>query len=298
MTEAINPLVHHDEEQPFDTGPASRHDLRRRYDAITRRLARAHLPSTFALLDVAGRAANVLSLDGPSSSDVAALYGARSRWQLGRIARGITALHLKNRASIALVQSGRIADLAARVRWPDESARRTLLDGQTGVLVAACHVGAFFGIRAALHGAARPVFMMRDLTLLDAASRAAALKRAVDALRAGEVVVGTLDGPGGASTREVTCLGRRIVLRRGAFTLARITGAPVVPVVCAWTPRQHIEMRVAPPIARPDRQDLNGTEFEDDMAMRTAAWIDAYLRAHPQEIWPSTLRYYLAAPRA
>ena len=34
------------------------------------------------------------------------------------------------------------------------------------------------------------------------------------------------------------------------------------------------------------------------MAARTARWLDAYLRAEPQEIWLSTLRHYLSAPLA
>jgi hypothetical protein len=298
MTGEANPfLPGHDDREPHATSKP-REQARRVYDAVATGLARVHLPGTMAVLDAVGRAANVAALHGPSPTEVAALYDWLPRGRLGAVARDIAALHLKNRAAIALVQRDRTADLATLVRWPSDSTRGELVGGAGARLVVACHVGAFFGIRAALHGINRPVLMMRDLPMSAAASRAGALKQAVDHLRAGGLVVATLDGPGGTSTGEVTCLGRRIVLRRGAFTLARITGAPLVPVVCAWTARGHIEMRIAEAIDRPLTEGLTSTALEDDMAVRTARWLDAYLRAEPQEIWPSTLRHYLGAPRA
>jgi hypothetical protein len=272
--------------------------LRRLYDSVAAGLARIHLPSTIAVLDVAGRAANLAAFHGPSPAEVAALYEWLPRHRLGGVARNISALHLKNRAAIALVQRDRTADLSKLVRWSCDSGRHDLVEDGGARLVVACHVGAFFGIRAAFHGINRPVLMLRDLPMSDAASRAAALKRAIDHLRAGGLVVATLDGPGGTSTGEVTCLGRRIVLRRGPFTLARLTGTPLVPVVCAWTRQSHVEVRIASPIEPPRSDGLTSTGLEDDMAVRTAQWLDAYLRAEPQEIWPSTLRQYLAAPRA
>lgn len=298
MTGEANPLLGSSEDRRPHAGPARRKHVRRLYDAVARRLARAHLPGTIAVLDAVGRAANLTALHGPSPSEVAALYDWLPSRRLGAVARNISALHLKNRAAIALVKNDRTADLSKLVRWSSDSARRELVEGGGARLVVACHVGAFFGIRAAFHGINRSVLTLRDLPMSNAASRASALKRAIDHLRAGGLVVATLDGPGGTSTGEVRCLGRRIVLRRGPFSLARITGAPLVPVVCAWTRQSHIEVRIAAPIERPRSVDLTSTELEDDMAVRTAGWLDAYLRAEPQEIWLSTLRHFLAAPRA
>jgi hypothetical protein len=297
MTGDLNPLLREGEDRWPDAGSLQRQRVRRLLDTVTKALARVHLPGTIALLDAAGRMASAAGLHGPTPADVAALYDWLPRHDLSRIARHISALHLKNRAAIALVQGDRTAELASLVRWSTDSGRREIAEGRSGMLIVACHVGAFFGIRAALHTIGRPVLMMRDLTMHDAASRAGATKRAVEALRAGELVVATLDGPGGTSTGEVPCLGRRIVLRRGPFTLARLTGAPLVPIVCAWTRRGRIEVRVATAIERPASRLLNSIEFEDEMAVRTARWLDAYLRAEPQEIWPSTLQNYLAAPR-
>jgi lauroyl/myristoyl acyltransferase len=159
-------------------------------------------------------------------------------------------------------------------------------------------VGAFHGIRAALASIKRAELVMRDMPMHDAASRAAALKRAVDHVKDGGIVVATIDGPGGSSTGEVTCLGRRIVLRRGPFVLTRLTRAPLIPVVCAWTPRGQIEVRHGPPIDPAWDPALAGTGLETAMAARIASWLDGYLRDEPQEIWLSTLRHFLAAPLA
>jgi hypothetical protein len=299
MSGQANPLLRSNEDRWPDAGSAQRRRIRRLYDAAIARLGRGgHLPSTFAVLDALGRAANLAALHGPSRTEAAALYDWLPRRRLGRIARDISALHLKNRAAIALVKSGQTAALSKLVRWSSEAARHDLREGRGGMLVVACHVGAFFGIRAALHGIGRPVLTLRDLPMSDVTSRARALKRAVDHLRAGQMVVATIDGPGGTSTREVECLGRRIVLRRGPFMLARITGTTLIPVVCAWTRQGHLEVRVAAPIERQSNPNLTSAEIEDDMAVRTARWLDTYLRTEPQEIWLSTLRNYLAAPRA
>lgn len=292
------PLARAGEDRWPDGGPAWRDAARRRYDAVARCLTRLHVPATLALADVLARGASLASLHGPSAADVAALFDWLPRRHHGPLVRRITALHLRNRTAIAVVADGRTHELTRLVRWQSEEGRRRLLHDRTGTLVAAGHIGAFYGVRAALRDTSRPVFRLADMVAPDVSSRTAALKRAVDTLRDGGVVVATFDGPGGTSTRELVCLGRRIVLRRGPFTLARLTGVPVVPVACAWTRRCRLEIRVATPIAPRHDQGPGATDLEDEMATRAAAWLDAYLRAAPGEIWPSTLRYLLAAPRA
>jgi hypothetical protein len=70
-----------------------------------------------------------------------------------------------------------------------------------------------------------------------------------------------------------------------------------VPVVCAWTPRHRIDVQIAPAID--PRDDGHGAALsEDAMAHRAACWLDDYLRAEPQQMWPSTMRHYLGAGKA
>ena len=250
------------------------------------------------MFDRTGRTANRVGLHGPSRGEVARLYDWLPARRVGEVARDIAALRLKNRAVIAVVGHDGVAHLSTLVRWQTANAWTALFDGNGGKVVLVGHVGVFFGLRAAFHAIGRPVLMLRDLPMEQEGSRAAALMRSVDYVRHGGVVVATIDGPGGTSTRDVECLGRRIVLRRGPFVLARLTGAPLIPVVCSWTTRGQILVRIAPPIQRPVNGFSTAADFENDMAARTAHWLDEYLRAEPQEIWLSTLRHYLAAPRA
>jgi hypothetical protein len=294
---AANPLVQDiDAQWPAGTSAWRRRGTRA-YDALVRGAARVHLPATMAAIDAAGRLAHRAGLHGPRAADVRALFDWLPDGRIDALARDIAALHLKNRAAIALVDGGRIADLARLAQWRSAADRAMVAEGRAGLLIVAAHIGAFFGIRAALHGIERPVLMMRDIAQPDASSRAAVLKRAVDCLRAGEIVVATLDGPGGTNTCDVSCLGRRIVLRRGVFTLARLTSTPIVPVVCAWTPHHRIDVQIAPAID--PRGDGDGPPLsEDEMAHRAARWLDAYLRAEPQQMWPSTMRHYLGAGKA
>lgn len=293
-----NPLVASGEDAWPESGPLWRRGLRRGYDSLTGLVGRVHLPGAIRALDVVGAAANLAGLHGPSAREVAALFPWLATADCRAVARHIAALRLKNRAAIALVDRGGIGRLATCVRWSSGDAWTTLFANPGGTVVLACHVGAFHGIRAAFHRIERPTLMIRDLHTEQQSSRAAALMQSIDYLRGGGVVVATLDGPGGTSTGEVVCLGRRVVMRRGAFVLARLTGAPLVPVVCAWTASGEIAIRIAAPIEPPTNGALDPIEIDTLMAQGAARWLDAYLRAEPQEIWLSTLRHYLSAPPA
>jgi hypothetical protein len=290
-----NPLVRQGEDR-WPEARAGRRGARRVYDTLAWGLAGRSLPGALTALDRMGRVLAATRVQGPSPAEVGALYDWLPPGRCARVARDISALRMKNRAAIAIVERGGLDRLATLVQWPSPRAVRDLFDG--GAVVAACHVGAFFGIRAAVRQSGRQALVLADLPMSGVAARTAALKRAIDWVRDGGLVVATLDGPGGTSTDEVDCLGRRIVLRRGPFVLARVTGAPLVPLVCAWTPGAGIEMRVSAAILRPTDDEAQGpAAFEATMAARTAAWMDAYLRAEPQEIWLYTLRNYLASPR-
>ena len=184
------------------------------YDASVVALTTVHLSGAIASLDALGRLANRAGVHGPSRAEVTALYPWLPVQGLGKIARDIAALRLKNRAAVALVDQGRTDRLASLVEQSSKSFGAELF-GRGGTVVMACHVGAFLGIRAALHSFGQEALVLRDVPIQDFTSRAAALKRSVDYLRDGGLVVGTIDGPGGTSTSEVECLGRRIVFRRG-----------------------------------------------------------------------------------
>jgi hypothetical protein len=268
--------------------PHGHQRLRRAFDRLAVALATLGTARAVAVVGALGWTGHLLGLHEPSASEVRALIAPRSP---GTVARRIGALHFRNRAAIALVAAGRTADLAARVhRGPGSGAAALVTSGGPRLVVAA-HIGAFFGLRAALHASPRPVLMVRDQPLGTPEARARVLKEAVDHVRAGGLVVTTLDGPGGTSSHEVDCLGRRIVFRRGPLALSRITGVPIVPAVCAWTADHGIDVRLHEPV----HASVKG-EAELEMASALARWLEGYLRAEPHQLWPSTLRYFLSAP--
>jgi lauroyl/myristoyl acyltransferase len=121
----------------------------------------------------------------------------------------------------------------------------------------------------------------------------AASKAAVDRLRGGGSVLWAADGYEGATGGVATdVLGRRVMLRQGLATLVRLSRAPVLPTVASWR-GGSIDVTVHPPL------DVSAAGATDDAVVRAAArWLDAYLRRHPEELWPERVRELLALPAA
>jgi hypothetical protein len=159
------------------------------------------------------------------------------------------------------------------------------------VVVASFHIGPFQalgGFLDALPGPrvalAREQYELRpDMTLLHAGDdewqRAHAFGRALRELRSGRSVIVTVDGlPVGdhpMPTIEVPMLGRSMPFARGAFALARLGRAPIVPMASRWR-GTAMEVTVGEPIA-PDRG-------EGAAAAAVAAWLERYLVERPGEV--------------
>jgi lauroyl/myristoyl acyltransferase len=129
------------------------------------------------------------------------------------------------------------------------------------------------------------------------AERAAALWRAVRYLKDGGLVLIAADGLAGDRTRPVEFLGRRILLARGPFVLARLSGAPLIPIVASWTSDRQIrvEQGSALDVGVPPS---NGEAFEAAAARATASWMERRVLQSPRELRPHTIRWLQTAPRA
>jgi lauroyl/myristoyl acyltransferase len=116
-------------------------------------------------------------------------------------------------------------------------------------------------------------------------NRAIALKRALNHLKGGGLVFIAMDGRIGDTTHETTFLGRRFPLRRGPGILARLTGAPVLPVLARWQPRaRRITITAYEPLPPPICPPESGVLFEDALAAEAWRWFEHYLRATPEEV--------------
>jgi hypothetical protein len=266
------------------------------YDRVTVPLLMRDPAMGIRSLGVVGRVAHGLGLQEPDRRRVAELFVELSPDRIREIAWQSAVLRLRNRASLALVDRWGVEPLARLVT--DQSA---LLPpalagfGSGGLVLVVYHVGAHFGVAAALHRWGRSAFVLPARPLHDWQLRARALKQAVETVRAGHPVLAAIDGPGGVSTDPVDCLGRRIVLRRGPIVLACVTGAPMLPIVARWTTDGTIVVRVGE-LLTPLR-GRNGPANERALAQAAAEWLDRHLRIYPEDIWPYTLRNLLGAPK-
>jgi hypothetical protein len=223
---------------------------------------------------------------------VAALFGTRVAAEAREIARRSAALRFKNHAALALLQKKGLAALADRVSSAHAQPPASLVSAKRAILLSS-HVGVHNGVSAALHRWGIEAFVLPLQGVDQPQRRAMALRTAIDVLRDGGRVLAVMDGPFGAHSAPVDCLGRRIVLRRGAFALACLTNAVMLPAVARWSEHGDIEPFVDEPLpAAPGRCG------ERELTRLAASWLERYLTAHPEEAWPYTIANFLDAPLA
>lgn len=86
--------------------------------------------------------------------------------------------------------------------------------------------------------------------------------------------------PAVASQVEAPFLGRRLALARGAFVLARLSRAPIVPIVARWHGTGVAVVR---------GEAVHPGSDDEATAAAVAGWLEHYLLEHPEQIGPRTL---------
>jgi hypothetical protein len=173
-----------------------------------------------------------------------------------------------------------------------------LAELQPPLILVFAHVGPYQAVGPALEGMRGDVLALDrggvgptpGITVIAAGDdewgRARVFQRAIATLRSGGSVLLAVDGYE-ASTLEAPMLGGVIALARGPFALARMTGAPIVPIAARWR-GSSAEVVCGDPI--PPNAD------EQVTAAATGAWLESYLRRFPGEISSPTLEI-LRSPR-
>ena len=256
--------------------------IRRVFDGLESRLtglAARHPRAAFSMAGALGSLRNRLSRRWPEPEQVRTLFPALSRSEAARIAWRIAALEARNRLLVRCIRRGErppveVPEAFAALRPP--------------LLLGTFHVGAVHALGPALERLPGPVLALRQGRLYkgtlevmstegDEQSRAAVFHRALGHLRAGGFVVLALDaGPGLA----VSCLGRKLELARGPFALARLAGAPIVPLAARWR-QERVEVRTGEAII---------PAGEAEMAASAARWLESYLLESPSELGLGLLR--------
>jgi hypothetical protein len=122
----------------------------------------------------------------------------------------------------------------------------------------------------------------------DARARAYALKRSLEHLGRGGLVALALDGHGERMV-ELPFFGRRYQFGRGAATLSRMTGAPILPIVKTWGADATIRIRSDAALSLPAAGSLAPEEFDRAATQEVVRWFEAFLRAEPEQFRLSAL---------
>jgi KDO2-lipid IV(A) lauroyltransferase len=170
-----------------------------------------------------------------------------------------------------------------------------------GVILATAHVGNWDISGRALHETGRPVFMVMGREPNETTQEYARRSREqagvrviysdssifsafnmIRALRQNEILAIQIDrgnGEPSSPTKHVPFFGRDALFQEGAFHLARLSGAPVVPVVTLRRGRRHYEIVLGEPL-RVSR-DVPG---DAERALHEAvSFFERTIRARPEQ---------------
>ena len=245
-----------------------------------------------AVVAVVGRLRAALSGRWPSPAEVAALYGM-GRIESRRAALAIAANEARNRLVLRRTSGRALAPFAPRVRFANAAAAAEL---QAPLMFITAHVGALPLLAAGLDRLGTERLALRwsalhetapgeesAFTLGPLAARTEALRRGLERLRQGKIVVTALEGTHG-SADPGRLFGHRLDVGRGGFALARLAGVPIVPVAALWV-RNRVQVALGRPLAT-----------TADAPAETALWFEGLLRRSPSQISLGLLRRLLENP--
>ena len=205
-------------------------------------LAPRHPRLAFSAAAALGSLRNRLSRRWPSPEQVQSLFPQLEPRAAARVAWSLGALEARNRLLVDSIRRAGLDPVRQLMRHPSEAFAAL----RPPLILGAFHVGAVQALGAAVERLPGPVLVMRLGSLYaptppvevastegDDQRRAASFQRALNRLAGGGFVVLALDLPPGPGLR-VPCLGRTLELARGPFALARLTGAPLVPLAARW----------------------------------------------------------------
>lgn len=255
-------------------------------------LARRDPKLALALAGGIGQVRNRLSRRWPSPEQVRTLFPGLDRRAAARVAWSIGGLEARNRLLVDCLRRAGSDPVQPLVRCPASFAAL-----RPPAILGTFHVGAIQALGPVVERLPGPVLTLRRGRLYvprspvevassegDEQSRAVLFRRALVHLGRGGFVVLAFDVTPGA-TLEAACLGRTISLARGPFALARLTGAPLLPLVARWR-REGIEVVLGERL-------VSDLPEESALAASAARWLESYLLASPEDLGLGLLRSLL-----
>jgi hypothetical protein len=274
---------------------------RRVFDALERGLAPLavrHPKLALSGADILGSLRNRLSRRWPSPEQVRSLFPHLDPRSAAHLAWSLGALEARNRLLVATIERAGLEPVRPLMRMSPGSFDAL----RPPLILGTFHVGAVQALGACLERLPAPVLILRqgaiykprppveiESTEGDSQRRAASFQRALAHLDHGGFVVLALDVVQGPAYR-VPCLGRTLELARGPFALARIAGAPLVPLVGRWRDG-GVEAEAGEALAL----DPGTADFEESLAVSAGRWLERYLLESPAELGLGLLRMLLGS---
>jgi len=244
------------------------------------------------------------------SEDLIELIGPLEPSRLRRIRREIACTYYRNRVLYQMTQESPLDMLVGLVRVANAEPLHRLHSRGTPVIVVGWHQGPARAASTALRKLGLPALYavynragepdnegetLRYADLRRGASDAAFMKRAHDALRAGTIVGLHVDWQRQAG-EMVSFLDRRIPVGRGVASLARLTGARVVPVTRRFIGGGALEVRFHEPIDADDLDPAAREDFESALLDRIVRRLDVEARKDPGSFRIDRIRWLLGHP--
>jgi len=204
----------------------------------------------------------------------------RSAWA-GMITCHATRVHRHNRD-----REDEVRRILLPVDWqPIEN----LLADSKGLILVGAHIGPKAVVRCVLSQKGEKVLSITGRSLsqrprfdIPEFDRALLVKkilaRAFFHLRKGGIVYAAPDGRHGDSFRETDFIGRKVMMAQGIPELARLSGAPVLPINAAWEKGRigiHYGPRIQPSSDNPER-------WNKEWIMEYLKWLEGWLRSSPE----------------
>lgn len=261
------------------------------------------LQAALTAAGVMGRTAHRIHPARPATADIAALFGAAPPGEAARLARAVAGARYQNRALVEIAQRRGLSILRDLVDAESLEGLRPYLGRP--VIFVAWHVGPPFGVAGAFEAIGLHVLIVRrplafgTTPTLDVApvgierdDGSAAFRRARERLRDGGAVLLAVDARDVSATVPVPCFGRARTMARGPFALARITGAPIVPLAARLDGDRVVRIAIGPEVAG----EGEGDALETSLAAGAAAWLEAFVRDSPGQLRRCVLAWLLEAP--
>lgn len=263
-----------------------------------------NLRGALTVMGTVGRAAHRLRPDKPSPSEVAELFDTVSPAAALTIAGEMSALRYQNQLLVFLARHRGSGILERHVDVRSLEPLKRFASGSPAIFLT-WHLGPPFGLLGAFGRLGLDVLAIRrtagfevrftTLAAVDDGSsgRAKAVLRAVKRLRKGGLVIIAGDGVDTAEMLPAPCLGRVAPMPRGPFAIARLSGAPVVPLVARWDDDGWARITVGEQL----RGEGSGRMLESSLALAAGRWLESYLLSSPRQLRRCSLRWLLDSPR-